>query len=177
VETIKKSHTVLWGVFLITLILSGLFVLGCKEVKTQDDIVKMLGKELQIGENSDTSISFVAEYEIGENSLLWFSVQSQHMTNYRVVECNKIANGKYQVKKTHKPMTYAQDIVHIVFDAEDIFLINNFSCQSIVYRNKSGDVISQTDILPNELPYIFILKPLGNESICDFLDERGNSIR
>ena len=78
-ETIKKSHTVLWGVFLITLILSGLFVLGCKEVKTQDDIVKMLGKELQIGENSDTSISFVAEYEIGENSLLWFSVQSSDM--------------------------------------------------------------------------------------------------
>lgn len=74
-------------------------------------------------------------------------------------------------------MTYAQDIVHIVLDAEDIFLINNLSCQTIVYRNKFGDVISQTNILPNELPNIFILKPLGNESICDFLDERGNSIR
>jgi hypothetical protein len=61
--------------------------------------------------------------------------------------------------------------------AEDIFLINDSSCRSIIYRNGSGDVISQTDISPDELPYGFSLESLGSESVCDFLDAEGNIIR
>jgi hypothetical protein len=171
----KKSILVVVVVIVLVSLVCGVF--ASKVVKTQDDIADLLRKELQLTEDHDTTISFISEFEIDENSLLWFSIQNQHMTNYRAVECHKVANGRYQVKKIDTPMTYAQDIVHVVWMAEDIFLINDSSCRSIIYRNESGDVISQTDISPNELPYVFSLESLGSESMCDFLDAEGNVIR
>jgi hypothetical protein len=172
-----KKRSILITVVVIVLLSLVCGVYACKVVKTQDDIVDMLRKDLQLTKDNDTTISFISEFEIDENSLLWFSVQNQHMTNYRAVECHRVANGRYKVKKIYTPMTYAKDIVHVVWMAEDIFLINNPSCQSIIYRNESGDVISKTDISPDELPYIFLNKPLGSESMCDFFDAEGNVIR
>jgi hypothetical protein len=172
-----KKRNILVAVVVIVLVSLVCGVFACKVVKTEDDIADMLRKELQLTEDDDTTISFISEFEIDENSLLWFSIQNQHMTNYRAVECHRVANGRYRVKKIDTPMTYTQDIVHVVWMAEDIFLINDSSCRSIIYRNGSGDVISQTDISPDELPYGFSLESLGSESVCDFLDAEGNTIR
>ena len=137
----------------------------------------MLQKELQLTEDDDITISCISEFAADDNSLLWFSIQNQHTTHYRAVECREVTSGRYQVKKLYKPTAYAKDIVHVVWMGEDVVLINNPSCRSILYRNKAGDVISKTDILPSELPYVFLLKSLGHETKCDVLDAEGNFIR
>lgn len=89
---------------------------------------------------------------------------------------NKTTYGEiYTTKEIYKPMTYAQDIVHVIWRADDVFLINNPACRSIVYKDKNGDVISETLIVSSDIPYVFFKKSYS-ESTCDFVDSLGNVI-
>ena len=136
----------------------------------------MLAQELAFDENSGLTISFVAEYEHGSQSLLWYSVHGGHRTDYWAVECRRTTSGKYQVTAIHEPMTYAQDIVHVILGGEDIYLVNTPSCRSVVYRNENGEVVSQTNISPEQIPCVFPLRHPVNPSTCNFVDADGNDI-
>ena len=148
----KKSYKIILIAFIILLVTVVSFVLKIDMGKTQYEIIDVLRQELQLSEDDGTMISCVGEYEIGESALLWFYFENQPLTYYRAVECRVVADGKYQVKEIYKPMTYAQDIVHVIWRADDVFLINNTSCRSIVYKDKKGDVISETLIVSSDIP-------------------------
>ena len=73
-------------------------------------------------------------------------------------------------------MVYARDIVHIIWQAEDAFLINDPNCCTIVYSNGAGTVLSKTELSQDDLPYVFLLKYPFGASKCDFLDVDGSCI-
>lgn len=171
----KKSYKIILIALIILLVAGMSFVLKIDMGKTQDEIIDVLRQELHLSEDDGTMISCVGEYEIGESALLWFYFENQPLTYYRAVECRVVADGKYQVKEIYKPMTYAQDIVHVIWRADDVFLINNPACRSIVYKDKNGDVISETLIVSSDIPYVFFKKSYS-ESTCDFVDSLGNVI-
>lgn len=171
-----KKKTIFIIALIILLAVAVLVVFKVNAGKTQDEIIDVLRQELQLANDDSTTISCVGEYEIGESALLWFYFDNQSLTYYRAVECRVVADGRYQVKNIHKPMTYAQDIVHVVWRADDVFLVNNPTCQSIIYRDKSGDVISETKLSSSDIPYVFLHKPISELS-CDFLDTAGNVIQ
>ena len=76
-----------------------------------------------------------------------------------------------------KPMIYAQDIVHIVWMAKDVFLINNSECRVIaVDSGTSGDAVSRIELSPDDLPYVFPDGVSGSGKL-DFLDAEGNPVR
>lgn len=171
-----KKKTIFLIAVAILMAVAALFAFKFYMGKTQDEIIDVLRQELQLSEDDSTTISYVGEYEIGESALLWFYFDNQTLTYYRAVECRVVADGRYQVKEIYKPTTYAQDIVHVIWRADDVFLINNPACQSIVYKDKSGEVISETKIASGDIPYVFLHEPVGELS-CDFLDTAGNAIR
>lgn len=137
----------------------------------------MLRQDLHFAKDDDVSISYIGEFVADENALLWFSVQKEHGIYYRAVECRLLKNGGYLLKNIYKPMIYAKDIVHIVWMAEDVFLIHDSNCRAIVYRDRSGDVISKIEISSNDIPYVFLNKAPDGGGRLDFLDTAGNIIQ
>ena len=97
-------------------------------------------------------------------------------TMSRAMECKLLSNDRYLVKELYTPKIYSKNIVHVLWKAEDIFLINDTNCQTIINSNQEGEIISQIDILPDEYPYIFHLDPPTGSSIWSFLDSQGNPI-
>lgn len=74
-------------------------------------------------------------------------------------------------------MIYALDIVHVVWKAEDIFLVNNRDCAKIIYMNQAEEIVKTTDLAEQGLPYIFRLSMPTNPGICMFVDANGEEIR
>ena len=169
----KMAKTLIAGLLILAVLLASQF----NVVATRDDIKDVLRQDLRLGDADQTVISYLGEFAIDDDYLFWFSIHNQAITYYRAVECHLMLNGNYRIRKIHKPMTYAQDIVHVVWMTEDIFLINNSSCRSIIYMNESGDVIAQTEIAPNEIPYVYLHKTPVKPCSCDFLDSTGEAIR
>lgn len=170
----KKAHIVFSIVFLILLVSILLFFSTFHLVKTKDDVMDVLRQELQLTENNDVTISYLGEYSLDEDSLFWFLIQNQSYTLYRAVECHPLIGGWSHVAHIYDPMTYASDIVHVIWKGEDIILMNNPDCQSLVYKDDSGRVVTTTEFSSSELPYVFLHKPLNGTS--DFLDYEGNKI-
>ena len=96
---------------------------------------------------------------------------------YVAVECEKRSSGKYKFIDVYSPMTYAQDIVHVVWMAEDIFLVNNRACTQIVYMNEARETVQEIDVAEHGLPYIFRMSMPTNPGICMFIDANGEEIR
>lgn len=173
----KKPHKIFLIILFLLSVLTAVFVSNLKLAKTQDDMIDMLRQNLHLAKDDGSSISYISEFAVDKNALLWFSVQKEHEIYYRAVECRLLKNGGYLLKSIYKPMTYAQDIVHIIWMAEDVFLINNPNCQAIVYSDRLGNVIAKTEISSSDLPCVLLHRPPVSESKCDFMDISGNIIR
>lgn len=72
-----------------------------------------------------------------------------------------------------KPMIYAQHIVHVVWMAKDVFLINNSECRTIAV---SRGAVTRIELSPDDLPYVFPDGVSGSGKL-DFLDAEGNPVR
>ena len=137
-------------------------------------MISLLRKEL--GLTDDAALSFAGEYAAEENALLWFSMQGDYSTSYWAAECRLLKNGGYRLIQLTRPRTYAKDVVHVIWQAEDVVLVNNPDCRAIVYSNSAGNVVSRIELSPGDLPYVFLLNYPSGASKCDFLGADGNSI-
>lgn len=142
---------------------------------TDANLVKKISKDMDL--TADCSLSYIGEYSDGSDALLWFAIDGNYPDRYVAVECEKQASGKYKFIDTCSPMTYAQDIVHVVWKAEDIFLVNNRDCSQIVYMNEEREIIQEIDIAEYGFPYVFRLSMPTNPGICMFVDVNGDEIR
>ena len=142
---------------------------------TDENLIKKISNDLDLP--TGCSISYIGEYSDGSDALLWFAIDGNYPDQYVAVECEKRSSGKYKFIDTYSPMTYAQDIVHVVWKAEDIFLVNNRDCSQIVYMNEAREVIREIDVAEYGLPYVFRLSMPSNPGICMFVDFNGEEIR
>ena len=142
---------------------------------TDENLIKKISNDLDLP--TGCSISYIGEYSDGSDALLWFAIDGNYPDQYVAVECEKRSSGKYKFIDTYSPMTYAQDIVHVVWKAEDIFLVNNRDCSQIVYMNEAREVIREIDVAEYGLPYVFRLSMPSNPGICMFVDVTGEEIR
>ena len=165
----KKSHKILLVLALLVAAAAVIVISNLPTAKTQEAVGELLRKKLDLPQ--DAVIICAGAY-----TLLWFIIQNQDMTLYRAVDCRVLNNGSYWMKKTYTPSAYARDIVHVVWRyARDIVLINNSDCRSIVYHTSYGD--EKTELLAEDIPYVFPYAPPYGTTGCDFLDAAGNSIR
>lgn len=172
----KRSLKMLLFVAILVVILAVLFMRNSQTAGTREELIDMVRKELVIGRDDTATVTYAGEFVKENDALLWFIIQDAPSTYYRAVACELQSNNRYLFKEVLTPMTYSRDIVHVVWKAEDIFLINDTNCQTIISRDQSGDLLSQMRILPNEYPYIFRLVPQAGESTWSFLDSHGNEI-
>ena len=142
---------------------------------TDENLIKKISNDLDLP--TGCSISYIGEYSDGSDALLWFAIDGNYPDQYVAVECEKRSSGKYKFIDIYSPMTYAQDIVHVVWKAEDIFLVNNRDCSQIVYMNEAREVIREIDVAEYGLPYVFRLSMPSNPGICMFVDFNGEEIR
>ena len=142
---------------------------------TDENLIKKISKDLNLP--ADCSLSYVGEYSDGSDTLLWFAIDGNYPDRYVAVECEKQSSGKFKFIDSFSPMIYAVDIVHVVWKAEDIFLVNNRDCAKIVYMNQAEEVVKTTDLTEQGLPYIFRLSMPTNPGICMFVDANGEEIR
>ena len=140
-----------------------------------ENLIKKISKDMDLP--ADCSLSYIGKYSDGSNVLLWFTIDGYYSDQYVAVECEKQASGKYKFIDTYSPMTYAQDIVHVVWKAEDIFLVNNRDCCQIVYMNEAREIVQEIDVAEHGLPYVFRLSMPTNPGICMFVDANGEEIR
>ena len=142
---------------------------------TDENLIKKISNDLDLP--TGCCISYIGEYSDGSDALLWFAIDGNNPNQYVAVECEKRSSGKYKFIDTYSPMIYAQDIVHVVWKAEDIFLVNNRDCSQIVYMNEARKVIREIDVAECGLPYVFRLSMPSNPGICMFVDVNGEEIR
>ncbi len=142
---------------------------------TDENLIKKIAKDLDLP--ADCRLSYIGEYSDSSYALLWFAIDGNYPDRYVAVECEKQSTGKYKFIDSFSPMIYAVDIVHVVWKAEDIFLVNNRDCAKIVYMNQAEEVVKATDLAEQGLPYIFRLSMPTNPGICMFVDANGEEIR
>ena len=175
----KKSGKVLLLLLLLLLLAFSIVLISTQKiVKDQNGIIPLLKEEFQLTENH--TISYIGEFSLGTNILYWFSIQIQdgyEYRFYRAVECSLLRRGKYKVKNIYKPMVYTDDIVHVLWRANDVYLINRTDCHSIIYQNNNGDGTYEITLLPSDFPYIFLNNPPFRSSTLDFLDSERNPIK
>ena len=169
----KKSHKILLILALLVLVLAVIVISDLPIAKTQEAVGERLRKELDLPQ--DAVQTCVGEYTADDHVLLWFIIQDQDMTMYRTVDCRVLNNGSYWVKKIYEPSAYTRDIVHVVWNARDVYLINDPNCGSIVYHTSYGE--EKTEFSAEDLPYIFAYSPPFGTTGCDFLDAAGSIIR
>ncbi len=172
-----KNFRILIAIVLILLLaVSAFFVSRSPYVKDREGIIPVLRKELDLAGEDSAVISCVGEYVRDEETLLWFTIQKENTVFYRAVDCRMLKNGGFGIKNIYDPMTYAPDIVHVVWMAEDVFLVNDPDCRGVVSRNAEGNVIKQTDFAPEPFPVVLSLSQLGMDGMIDFVDSEGNPI-
>ena len=148
--------------------------LGTKKF-TDENLIKKIAKDLDLP--ADCRLSYIGEYSDSSYALLWFAIDGNYPDRYVAVECEKQSSGKYKFIDSFSPMIYALDIVHVVWKAEDIFLVNNRDCAKIIYMNQAEEIVKTTDLAEQGLPYIFRLSMPTNPGICMFVDADGEEIR
>lgn len=138
-------------------------------------MAQAIREDAQFSQDDDIDISYLGEYIADGRSLRWFQVQAQGRTlSYKAVECQSLAGGWSLVKNIYDAKAYAPDIVHVLWQGNDIFLMNNPNCTSLVYKDTSGGVITTTEFPSTDLPYIFPYQSVNGTA--DFLDAGGNPI-
>ena len=142
---------------------------------TDENLIKKIAKDLDLP--ADCRLSYLGEYSDSSYALLWFAIDGNYPDRYVAVECEKQSSGKYKFIDSFSPMIYALDIVHVVWKAEDIFLVNNRDCAKIIYMNQAEEIVKTTDLAEQGLPYIFRLSMPTNPGICMFVDADGEEIR
>ena len=142
---------------------------------TDENLIKKIAKDLDLP--ADCRLSYIGEYSDSSYALLWFAIDGNYPDRYVAVECEKQSSGKYKFIDSFSPMIYALDIAHVVWKAEDIFLVNNRDCAKIIYMNQAEEIVKTTDLAEQGLPYIFRLSMPTNPGICMFVDADGEEIR
>lgn len=167
---------------LIALILSMTFVLalagcGACTAKGKEELKEYLAKELEI---QQSEIDYAGEYVDGEDVLVWFVFERNNRNQYISVSCQLKENNIYRINEVIKSNVYAMDIVHVVWNKHDVWLINNVNCKQIVQKNDADEIVSQIDIGADEFPYIIDINlftnPAGGSKIM-FLDSNDEEIR
>lgn len=169
----KKSRKILWISLFFLLIFAVIFAVASRKIiRTRDGAADLLLHELQLADD-EAAVACVGEFEANNRVLRWFTVQTQDLTLYQAVDCKPLALGGYLIMDVRKPMIYAQDIVHVVWMAKDVFLINNSECRTIAV---SRGAVTRIELSPDDLPYVFPDGVSGSGKL-DFLDAEGNPVR
>lgn len=173
----KQKHTLLLIAIIVSLTIGLLAIFNNLKIATNyQELIEIISKELQLEQNDETEIIYAGKYIEQDAVLVWFIIQNKTSAYYRAMECQLLSNARYLVKKIYYPMIYSDDIVHILWKSNDIFLINDPNCKTIEYQNQLGEVLSQVNIPPDKYPYIFCLTSPAKDSKCSFLDSLGNQI-
>ena len=106
----------------------------------------------------DDCILFLrGEYFYDSDAIFWFSVLGDYPEDYVSIACEKRADGTYKFMDTLDVMTYAEDIVHVLWKGEDLFLVNNKDCAAIVYLDGSRQIVREDPLPHVGAPYVFRL--------------------
>lgn len=176
VKNMRNTRKIVLIVSLLLLLLIILLSFNLETPQTLDALTNLLRQEWD-HPGDPASISYIDSYALDGRVLLWFSVQKEHLTVYRAMDCRLLKDGKYILREIHTPMVYSQNIVHTLWMGNDIFLVNDRSCSSIVYKDGSDKIVSKVDLPPNDIPYVFLDSPKAHATKMDFIDSKGNSIR
>ena len=131
----------------------------------------------KMGIPDDCVLLLRGEYFYNSDAIFWFSVLGDYPEDYVSIACEVMYGGPHQFKETLDVMTYAEDIVHVLWQGEDFFFLNNKDCAAIVYLDGSGQIVLE-DRLPHVgAPYLFRLVMPTNPGSCMFVDVNGVEIR
>ena len=136
---------------------------------------KKIRKELDLP--ADQKLTYLGEYSVGKNILLWICYETDGATTYVPVGCSLKNSGAYKFKEILRTMTYTTDIVNTVWMGESIYLINNPNCKSIIYKDENGNIVQQIDIGENEHPYVFLMSTPVSPCTCTFADANGEDLQ
>lgn len=167
-------------IIISSILLIGLGVLhsyNSKIATNQDELIIMLKDKLDITQESSIKVTYAGSFEKDNAILMWYIIDNNNFVSYKAVECKLLSNDRYIIEKIYTPSEYSEDILNVVWRTEDIYLINDTECKSIVYKDKNSKILSQIDILPEQFPYIFHHVAIGSKSTCSFIDSTGNEIR
>lgn len=171
----KKLRIILPIVLLVLLVAGALFVSTLPLVRTQEDVIQAIQEDAKFTPDDDITISYLGEYTSDGHALRWYIVQNQgHTLSYKAVDCQSLLGGWSYVKKIYDASTFAPDIVHVVWNGSDIYLMNNPDCVSLVYKNDSGQESTIMKFSSSNLPYIFPFQLVNGTA--NFFDYEGNPI-
>ena len=131
----------------------------------------------KIGISDDCVLLLRGEYFYNSDAIFWFSVLGDYPEDYVSIACEVMYGGPNQFKEVLDVMTYAEDIVHVLWKGDDFFFLNNKDCAAIVYLDGSGQIVLE-DRLPHVgTPYVFRLVMPTNPGSAMFVDANGDEIR
>ena len=136
--------------------------------KPRETLIEQIRTQLQTDWQSD-DVFFAGEYAENGEAFLWFKIDAQNETVYRLARCRLLNNGRYRLREIEIPSVYCTDIVYCM----DVFLINDPDCRAIIVRDDNSAQEIKIDLTPEQLPYVYVAEPPFSSSTVGFYDAAG----
>ena len=140
--------------------------------KSRERVMEQIRSDLAEDWNCD-DVTFAGEYAENSEAFLWFMIDVQNETYYRLARCRVLANGRYRLLETRTPSVYGSDIVYFM----DVFLVNNPDCRAIIAKDNTSDREIKIDLAPDDLPYVYCSAPPFHSSSIGFYDAAGEEMQ
>lgn len=140
--------------------------------KPREALIEQVRAQLQTDWQSD-DVFFAGEYAENSEAFLWFMIDAQNETYYRLARCRLLNNSRYRLQEIWIPSVYCTDIVYFM----DVFLINNPDCHEIVVKGSNSGQIIRKDLTPDDLPYVYCSAPPFHSGSIGFYDAAGEEMQ
>ena len=178
----KRSQRFLLIALILLAALAVILFSRLKLAKDTNGVAELLRKE-RLNADYSSVISFTGSCTTGKAddlALLWFSIHDPDDPDfvvYRAADCRLLKTGGYLVRDFPKVTADTDKIFHTIWMGEDIYLVDDPDCRSIVLTQPPASVLSEITLTPDDLPYIYVFHPPYGQSDLDFLDAAGRSLR
>lgn len=140
--------------------------------KPREALIEQIRTQLQTDWQSE-DVFFAGEYAENGETFLWFKIDAQNETYYRLARCRLLNNGRYRLLESWIPSVYCTDIVYFM----DVFLINNPECRAIIAKGSNSGQIIRRELTPDDLPYVYCAEPPFHSNSIGFYDAAGEEMQ